>query len=346
FAHYGDYLYSDTYKWAKEGWIDYLLPQSYWAFEHPSAGYADVMDWWNKAFEGLDCLLYSGIGIYMANESGNTYSWKYNYQELTNQLKYLTKLENVSGYSIYKYSYMKMAYEDQNKATTFQVNNAVKAGCFDDVALYPEIKTMTPVVLEAVKDLKFSENTLSFSKDADAKAYAIYKSDKELTFDNSEIVALIGGEDMTITWVDENPGAYNYGVRAISGTNTLGEKAVAEIEKPVTPTYTVTFTDGDGHVLLIVEVEEGASVKAPEDPTKEGYKFVGWDQEFDNVTENLVVNPIFEKVEVDNPTPPVEPSDPTPPTPNEKGCKKELSMVIIGLISIVTLGIITLKKER
>ncbi|MBQ8292385.1 MAG: family 10 glycosylhydrolase, partial [Bacilli bacterium] len=47
FAHYGDYLYSDTYKWAKEGWIDYLLPQSYWAFEHPSAGYADVMDWWN-----------------------------------------------------------------------------------------------------------------------------------------------------------------------------------------------------------------------------------------------------------------------------------------------------------
>ena len=69
FAHYGDYLYSDTYKWAKEGWIDYLLPQSYWAFEHPSAGYADVMSWWNKAFEGLDCLLYSGIGYYMADSS-------------------------------------------------------------------------------------------------------------------------------------------------------------------------------------------------------------------------------------------------------------------------------------
>ena len=80
FAHYGDYLYSDTYKWAKEEWIDYLLPQSYWAFEHKTAGYADVMDWWNRAFEGLDCLLYSGIGIYMANESGNTYSWKNNLQ--------------------------------------------------------------------------------------------------------------------------------------------------------------------------------------------------------------------------------------------------------------------------
>ena len=47
FAHYGYYLYSDTLLWANEGWIDYLVPQSYWAFDHDTARFADVMDWWD-----------------------------------------------------------------------------------------------------------------------------------------------------------------------------------------------------------------------------------------------------------------------------------------------------------
>ena len=29
FQHYGDYLYADTLKWAINGWIDYLMPQTY-----------------------------------------------------------------------------------------------------------------------------------------------------------------------------------------------------------------------------------------------------------------------------------------------------------------------------
>ena len=46
--HYESYLFSDTLKWVNEEWIDYITPQSYWAFAQPIAGYADVMSWWNK----------------------------------------------------------------------------------------------------------------------------------------------------------------------------------------------------------------------------------------------------------------------------------------------------------
>ena len=231
FAHYGDYLYSDTYKWAKEGWIDYLLPQSYWAFEHPSAGYADVMDWWNKAFAGLDCLLYSGIGYYMAD--GSNYSWTTNMNEMTNQLTYLTKLSNVSGYCLYSFKYARAAYNGGTSNSNKQMNNAYKAGCFSDVALVPEIKNMTPIVLGEVENLQVNGKTLTWKQNQDAKAYVIYRSKGEITYDESEIVAVVGGKTSTITWTDSSSGSYYYDVCPLSRTNTVGGKAYgSNVEKP------------------------------------------------------------------------------------------------------------------
>ena len=223
FAHYGDYLYSDTYKWANEGWIDYLLPQSYWGFEHPSAGYADVMDWWDKAMANNDCLLYSGIGVYMADEKNNTYSWQTNTKELTNQLTYLTKLSNVQGYSFYSFKYLENAYNNKSSKAITQINNAKTAGCFDDVALVPEIENMNPIRLSAVKNFNQNGNTLTWDKSSNAKAYVIYRSKSDLSYSVNEIVDVIGNTSSTITWKDSVTGTYNYGVKPLSRTNTLGK---------------------------------------------------------------------------------------------------------------------------
>ena len=244
FAHYGDYLYSDTYKWAKEGWIDYLLPQSYWAFEHKTAGYADVMDWWNIAFAGLDCLLYSGIGYYMADSSGNA-SWYTNMNELANQLTYLTKLGNVSGYSLYSFKYMRSAYNGGTKNSAQQVNNAAKAGCFSNVALVPEIKNMTPIILGEVENLQVNGKTLTWKHNPDAKSYVIYRSSGEITYDESEIVAVVGGKNQTLTWTDSASGTYYYDVCPLSRTNTVGGKAYgSNVEKPSFEILTDTTDKG------------------------------------------------------------------------------------------------------
>ena len=55
------------------------------------------------------------------------------------------------------------------------------------------------------------------------------------------------------------------------------------------PVYTVTFKDWDGSVITSVKVEEGKSAVKPDDPSREGYTFTGWDKKFDNVTSNLTV---------------------------------------------------------
>ena len=105
--HYSSYLFCDTVNWIKHGWIDYILPQSYWAFTHRTAAYADVMDWWNKVVEGTNVNLYSGIGIYMGAKPNYNYSWGKQAYEVSNQVLYTTKLQNVKGVCFFRFGNLK-----------------------------------------------------------------------------------------------------------------------------------------------------------------------------------------------------------------------------------------------
>ena len=59
--------------------------------------------------------------------------------------------------------------------------------------------------------------------------------------------------------------------------------------------YTVEFIV-DEEVVDTQKVLEGKDAVAPKDPVKDGYKFAGWDKEFTNVTSDLKVNAVFEKL--------------------------------------------------
>ena len=69
------------------------------------------------------------------------------------------------------------------------------------------------------------------------------------------------------------------------------------------PVYTVTFVDWDGSIIATVKVEEGKSAVKPDDPIREGYTFIGWDKEFDNVTSDLTVTALYEEIIVVDYTP-------------------------------------------
>ena len=58
--------------------------------------------------------------------------------------------------------------------------------------------------------------------------------------------------------------------------------------------YTVIFQDWDHTELSKQVVEYGNSAIAPDDPTREGYTFTGWDKAFDAVTEDMTVTAQYE----------------------------------------------------
>jgi uncharacterized repeat protein (TIGR02543 family) len=66
--------------------------------------------------------------------------------------------------------------------------------------------------------------------------------------------------------------------------------------------FTVTFLNYDGSVYATEEVLYGQTSAAPSSPVRNDdpaytYTFIGWDQDLSNVTENMVVNPIFESTQ-------------------------------------------------
>ncbi len=59
---------------------------------------------------------------------------------------------------------------------------------------------------------------------------------------------------------------------------------------------TVVFKDYDGTILQESVVSKGGSVTAPANPSRQGYKFTGWDKAFDNVQSNLEITALYEAI--------------------------------------------------
>lgn len=95
--------------------------------------------------------------------------------------------------------------------------------------------------------------------------------------------------------------------------------------------YTVVWKDGDGNVLKTESVEEGKSATPPEGtpaktPTdKYTYTFEGWDQDYTNVTKDMVILAWFYSTKKEEPTPENPTTEapttenPTTETPNTNG---------------------------
>lgn len=76
--------------------------------------------------------------------------------------------------------------------------------------------------------------------------------------------------------------------------NTIWWEDFASIDTVATISYAVIFRDMDGTNLSVQNVDEGEAAVAPADPTREGYTFIGWDKNFTNVTEDLIVTAQYE----------------------------------------------------
>lgn len=289
FSHYDAYLFSDTKKWIDEAWIDYILPQTYWSFEQPVAGFADLMDWWNMVVKHSDVNLYSGMGLYMAIGTGS-YGWLTNEDEALNQVIYSSNLDNVRGHSIYSYKHIKRTYDNATRDILTKGFTKVKELAWTDYKFLPEIRTYDSVILPSVENFKVQKvdgkNVVSFDKLEGAKFYILYRDETNVTYDDDQIIDIFGSKEELVTYIDDTNQNYEYGIRSMSNSNTLGNGTTSEITEAV---YDISFYADD---VLVAKYKSNETFTLPEIPAKIGYDKVSptWSvTDFSNVRENTTV---------------------------------------------------------
>lgn len=103
----------------------------------------------------------------------------------------------------------------------------------------------------------------------------------------------------TKKYVDSNVVVYpEYKEGILLATVYVGTEPNKKAYKIYTPkqTVTVTFVDSDTTVLKTETVVLGGSATAPADPSRSDYKFAGWDKDFTNVKEDLIVTAQYDGI--------------------------------------------------
>jgi len=65
-------LFADPAHWAKQGTVDYLVPQIYWGFLHPSKPFAPTLNEWKQITAGTNVNLIAGLAAYKTGSAQNT----------------------------------------------------------------------------------------------------------------------------------------------------------------------------------------------------------------------------------------------------------------------------------
>lgn len=117
--------------------------------------------------------------------------------------------------------------------------------------------------------------------------------DKELIWKSFNPEVATVAKNGTITGVAEG---YAYIKVSSASDSNVQSYCIVKVNENI-KMHKVIFKDHDGTILKEEEVEEGNSAVAPEEPKREGYKFTGWDNSFENITEDLVVTAQYTKLD-------------------------------------------------
>ena len=245
--HYQSYLYADSKLWIESGWLDYILPQTYWGFEHPTAPYADLVDWWVKVIDrpGIKTNLYASHALYFATTGGA--AWGSNPNEVENQMRYLSKYNQVKGSSFYNYSAFKSSL---NTSVSNGINtlNDYWRKKVPGPALqrYPDLVLQKPAIFTARND---SDGvSLKWSPVAGARGYMLYRVPKNATvnFNNYDhLLKYITGRE---EYLDSgaNLSSYDYYIKTVSQANNLSSYASPSGSGvPADPDGSGKYTYGD-----------------------------------------------------------------------------------------------------
>lgn len=229
FSHYDDYLYSDTLNWINNEWIDYIMPQCYWATEHKAASYLELTKWWSWAVRNKKVNFYTGMGIYMAldpSSSSGAY-WQYNTDEIEKQLLNAGQYAEFGGACFYKYATLKSTSNATIKAAVDLIKNDYWAKRVPAAVQ----KYYAPIMDEvAPTNVLFDKTTNTITYDAvdNVRGYMVYQVPKGQVLDKNNIDHVLGYIQDTSIQVTDTAN-YDYYVASVNLANETSEAVYVNV---------------------------------------------------------------------------------------------------------------------
>lgn len=210
--------YADTRKWVKEGWVDYINPQVYFAFNNHAAAFEKLTDWWSN--NTYNRHLYIGHAPYRITEP-NSPAFK-RPAELPNQIKFIRTNPRIQG-SIF---YSSTSLTRHNHGFT----DSLKGKYYTHLALPPNMLWLDSVAprvpmlfsSQIMEDqsilLNWQTPELADDKEA-VYGYVIYRFDEDTEVDisiSSNILSIKYSSETTFIDNTALPGkSYSYIITAI-----------------------------------------------------------------------------------------------------------------------------------
>ena len=187
-----DDLYADVLKWARRGWIDYVIPQLYWNIGFDPADHEELVGWWSR--NSGDRHVYIGHAIYKVGDNDEV-AWD-DPEEIPRQIRLNRGNLNTMGSTFF------------SAKTIFRNRLGVRDSLghyFDKPALLPMMEELAdrapeePVLRKIGKKrgnprLVWKPNKKSIADEKLPAYYAIYrfKSDREGEIDetNANLIAI------------------------------------------------------------------------------------------------------------------------------------------------------------
>jgi uncharacterized lipoprotein YddW (UPF0748 family) len=90
-------IYADSRKWLREGWVDYLAPQLYWAISAPQQSFPALLDWWmGENVRGRH--VWPGLAAYRVGDGTST---AYSAGEIPSQVSLTRQRAGGTGHLLY-----------------------------------------------------------------------------------------------------------------------------------------------------------------------------------------------------------------------------------------------------
>lgn len=211
-----DDLYADVLLWARNGWIDYQLPQLYWELDHGAASYLTLVDWWARNSCGRHMYIGQDVGRTMKVpdivEGGSS-------TQLHHKLRLTRQAESITGNCWWP------AYSVT--ANVGGIADSLACGAQSTVAIVPPYPWISDKSPEPVRGLRVSAGRLCWTPaethgtPEDANKYVLYRFDDASEIDLTDSEAIVG-----VTWKTEYP-LTRPGVYVVTALSRVNQESAA-----------------------------------------------------------------------------------------------------------------------